>query len=117
MKKILCFTLFILTVSMYAQNTSTNVTIGDVFVVGEDNDNYDYINFPRANFIIKKGGIVSYKNVVGEKVEVTSIKEKKDGKLVATIMLVSKKKFFNSHKYVTVDIDEAIDSQELIRKQ
>ncbi len=101
---------------MYAQNTDSNVKIGDVFFIGEvDHNTYEYINFPRPNFIIKRGGIANYKNVRGRKVEVTSIKEKKDGSLVATIQLTSKKAFFNSHKYVTVKIVEAIRAKELLR--
>lgn len=117
MKKTVLFTflMFLLSVSIYAQSNTSNVAIGDVFVIGEANDNYNHINFPKANFIIKKGGIVSYKNIVGEKVEVTSVKEDKDGQLVATIKLASKKKFFNSHKYVTVVVDKAIETKELVK--
>jgi len=40
--------------------------------------------------------------------------EKNNGKRVATIKLVERGKFFNSHKYVTVAIDEAIKSKELL---
>lgn len=101
---------------IYSQSSNSIVKIGDVFVIGEVyNNNYKHINFPRANFIIKKGGIASYQNIKGEKVEVTKIKEKKDGSLVATIKLTSKKSFFNSHKYITVDINEAISTKELLR--
>lgn len=101
---------------VYSQSSNSNITIGDVFTIGEVyNNNYKYINFPRHNFIMKKGGIASYKNIKGEKVEVASIKEKKDGSLVATIKLTSKRSFFNSHKYVTVDINEAIRNKELLR--
>lgn len=101
---------------IYSQSSNSNITVGDVFTIGEVyNNNYKHINFPGLNFIIKKGGIARYKNIKGEKVEVTSIKEKKDGSLVATIRLTSKRSFFNSHKYVTVDINEAIGNKELLR--
>lgn len=103
-------------VSMYSQSSNSDVTVGDVFTIGEVyNDTYKHINFPRANFIIKKGGIAKYNNIKGERVIVTSLKEKKDGSLIATIKLTSRRSFFNSHKYVTVAIDEAIGSKELIR--
>jgi hypothetical protein len=78
-------------------------------------DNYKYISFPRANFIIKKGGLANYKNIKGKKVQIKSVKKKEDGSLIATIELISKKKFFNSHKYVKVDIYKAIDKKELLR--
>lgn len=102
--------------SIYSQNSSSNIQVGAVFTIGKAyNNNYKYINFPKANFIIKKGGIASYNNIKGEKVEVTSIEEKKDGSLIATIQLTSKKYFFNSHKYVTVVINEAIHNKELVK--
>ena len=99
----------------FAQNADAKVNVGDVFTIGEvENNSYEHINFPKANFIIKKGGVANYNAVVGKKVEVTSIKEKKDGSLVATIKLASDQAFFQSHKYVTVDIDKAISSKELM---
>ncbi|WP_452225033.1 dihydroorotase [Lacinutrix chionoecetis] len=99
----------------YSQSSSQKVNVGDVFVIGEaDNNNYNYIDFPRANFIIKKGGLPNYEALVGEKVEIVSLKEKVKGRIIATIKLTSKKKFFNSHKYISVDIDEAIQNKELL---
>lgn len=100
--------------ALTAQNSTSNVNVGDTFTIAEvDNDNYKYINFPKANIVIKKGGVVDYDKLIGEKVEITSIKEKKDGTKVATIKLVSGKRFFMSHKYVTIDIPEAISEGEL----
>jgi len=102
-------------VSLYAQDSKTNFNEGDVFQIGTvDDDNYEHINFPRANFIIKKGGIPNYKNIKGQKVVITSIKENSNGEQVATIKLVDSRNFFNSHTYVTVAIDEAIKTKELI---
>ena len=101
---------------IYSQSSNASVEIGDIFVIGEVyNNNYKHINFPRANFIIKKGGIANYNNVKDKKVEVTLIKEKNDGSLIATIKLASNKFFFNSHKYITVEISEAISQKELLR--
>lgn len=98
---------------LFAQ--STNVKVGDVFVIGEAyNNDYKYINFPRANLIVKKGGIASYKKIKGAKVTVTSVEENKDGSVIATIKLVSNQAFFNSHKYVTVHVDEAVREKELL---
>lgn len=106
----LVFGLF--TTVFFAQNS--DVKVGDVFVIEEvENNNYKHINFPKNNFIIKKGGIANYNKVKGQEVEITSIKEKKDGTLVATIKLTSDKAFFNSHKYLTVDIAKAIENKEL----
>ncbi|MCF7568926.1 dihydroorotase [Sabulilitoribacter arenilitoris] len=114
MKNNILFTLLLVffTSLTYSQNTDTKVNIGDLFIIGET-DNYKHINLPKRNFIIKQGGIANYESIKGKTVEVTSIKEK-NGNLIATIKLVSKKKFFNSHKYVTVNISKAIDNKELI---
>ncbi|APY00168.1 hypothetical protein CLV86_0405 [Lacinutrix venerupis] len=113
---LLAFLFSFLTNLMFSQTTKLNTEIGDVFVIGDvKNNNYKSIDFPRANFIIKKGGLVNYDDLKGEKVEITSIKEAKDGSVIATIMLASKKKFFNSHKYVKVNINEALNNKELLR--
>jgi len=107
---------FFMTGIMYSQSATSDVSAGDIFLIGKaDANNYKHINFPRPNFIIKKGGIANYKNIQGEKVVITSIKEKNNGKLVVTIKLLKPRKFFNSHKYVTADINKAIKSKELVR--
>ena len=106
---------FFVSFFMYSQSSVSDFNLGDVFLIGNANYNsYKHINFPRANFIIKKGGIVDYKNIKGEKVVITSLKENKNGKTIATIKLVEPRNFFNSHKYVTVNIAEAIKSKELL---
>ena len=118
MKKNIRFAIALLffTFTLYSQTKPIPIAVGDVFVVGAvENYNYTYINFPKPNIIIKKGGLVNFKNVVGKKVVVTSIKEKKNGTLVATIQLASKRLFFKSHKTVTVKINKALQHKELLR--
>jgi hypothetical protein len=102
--------------TLYAQSVDSEIRVGDVFTIGvADNNNYKHINFPRPNFIIKKGGIANYKNIIGKKIEIISIKEEKEGSKIATIRLTSKHSFFNSHKYLDVHIEEAIANKELIQ--
>ena len=106
---------FFVSVFMYAQTSTADVNKGAILKIGNANyNNYKHINFPRANFIIKKGGIANYKNIRGQKVVITAIEEKKNGKRVAIIKLIAPRKFFNSHKFVTVDIDAAIKNKELL---
>jgi hypothetical protein len=113
---ILSFVLAVFTsIFMYGQTSTSDFNKGDVFQIGTANfNNYKHINFPKANFIIKKGGIANYKNIKGQKVVITSVKEKDNGKKIATIKLADSRKFFNSHKYISVDIEEAIKNKELI---
>lgn len=116
MRKTVFFLAFMafFTLTISAQNSNSNVSVGDTFIIAEvDNDNYKHINFPKANIVNKRGGVVNYDLLVGKKVEITQIKEKKDGTKVATIKLTSGKRFFKSHKFITVDISEAILSGEL----
>lgn len=113
---ILSFVLaFFASVIMYAQNSTADYNKGDVFQIGSAHyGNYRHINFPRANFIIKKGGIPNYNTVKGQKVVIISIDEQRNGKRVATIKRVDSRKFFNSHKFVTVNMDKAIKHKELL---
>lgn len=106
---------FLISISIYSQSSTSDFKTGDVFLIGNAKYNkYKHINFPRANFIIKKGGIANYKNMKGKQVEITSIDENSNGELRATLKLVGLRKFFNSHTHVTVDISEAIKNKELM---
>ena len=100
---------------IYAQNSTADQNKGDIFQIGSAHyGNYRHINFPRANFIVKKGGIPNYNTVEGQKVVIISIDEQKNGKRVATIKRVDSKKVFNSYKFVIVNMDKAIKHKELL---
>tara|TARA_R110002167_G_scaffold134051_17_gene319443 strand:+ start:9356 stop:9787 length:432 start_codon:yes stop_codon:yes gene_type:complete len=93
----------------------TDVEVGDVFEIGRPETNtFKYIKFPSANFIIKRGGIANYKRAEGERVVVTSIKEKKDGTTQVKIKRTDGGRFFGSHTVVEADLDEALQSGELL---
>ncbi|WP_282049781.1 hypothetical protein [Maribacter aquivivus] len=95
-------------------NTSSNVNVGDVFEIGVPETNkYKHIDFPRENFIIKRGGIANYRRAHGEEVVVTAVKELKDGTTQIKIKRNDGGRFFNSHTVVTADYKEAINSGEL----
>lgn len=95
-------------------NISSSVNVGDVFEIGKPETNkFKHINFPRENFIIKRGGIANYRRAHGEEVVVTAVKEKKDGTTEIKIKRNDGGRFFNSHTVVTADFKEAINSGEL----
>ncbi|TDS17111.1 hypothetical protein DFQ03_1604 [Maribacter caenipelagi] len=95
-------------------NTPSNVNVGDVFEIGKPETNkFKHIDFPRENFIIKRGGIANYRRAHGEEVVVTAVKEKKDGTTEIKIKRNDGGRFFNSHTVVTADFKEAINSGEL----
>ena len=117
MRSFLSFIAFmaISTITVHAQESSANYQVGDVFVIGNlVNNDFNHIDLPKANFIYKKGGIPNYKNLSGQKVKIASLKQGKDGQWIARIQLVASKKFFNTHKELSVDLVEAVNDQELI---
>jgi hypothetical protein len=105
-------------VSVNAQNnshaTSQEVEVGDMLEIGRPLAPwYKHIDFPRPNFIIKRGGIANYKRVEGNKVIVTSIKEKKDGSVQIKIKRADGSRFFGSHTMVSADLKDALKTGEL----
>lgn len=116
-KYIFSFVLALCTLLVTAQTESStiNVRIGDTFEIGKvDGNSYEHINFPKDNFIIKRGGIASYKKIAGSKIMVESVDKKADGSTVITIKQTNGNRFFGSHNTVSVDFDGAIKSAELI---
>ncbi len=112
---VLAILFVVATTNINAQNVNPQeVKVGDVMEIGKpDAPKFKHIDFPRANFIIKKGGIANYNTVVGNKVVVTAIKEKKDGTVEVRIKKTDGKRFFNSHPVVKADLKNALESGEL----
>ncbi|MCK0192037.1 hypothetical protein [Arenibacter sp. F20364] len=119
MKQLLFVVLmWVATVSVNGQNDKDvilpEVKVGDVLEIGRPNAPvYKHIDFPKPNFIIKRGGIANYKRVEGNKVVVTLIKEKKDGTVQVKIKKVDGGKFFKSQTVVSADLKKALQSGEL----
>lgn len=106
---------------LHAQQTVNpipeEVQVGDVLEVGKPETNrYKYIDFPRENFIIKKGGVANYKRAEGKKVVVTSISEKKDGTKQIKIKREDGGRFFGSHTTIKADLKDALNSGELLAR-
>lgn len=115
--RILLFTFLmaVASVNIHAQNvTPQDIKVGDVLEIGKpDMPQFKHIDFPRANFIIKKGGIADFKKVVGNKVVVTEIQETKDGVVEVKLKKTDGKRFFNSHSVVKANLINALESGEL----
>ena len=119
MKNILLTVLFIVgTISISAQGDRTEVLTevkaGDILQIGRpDAPGFKHIAFPRANIIIKSGGIANYKKMEGVQVVVTAVKEKKDGSKQIMIKRTDGEPFFGIHTVVSADADDAFKSGEL----
>ncbi len=102
--------------AMHSQAPSTleEPIVGSVFEIGEASAaQFEHIQFPRANFIIKRGGVPNYKAMKTVKVVVTSVKERKNGSTRVYIKHADGKRFFGSHLYVPTDFNAALESGEL----
>ena len=110
----LLFSFSVLSAQDTVNQIATDVHVGDVYEIGEPATiTFKHIDFPRANFIIKRGGIANYKSVVGNKVVIASVKEKRDGTSQVKIKRKDGGRFFGSHTVVAVDFAEAVKAGEL----
>lgn len=99
-----------LSYSVSAQTVTPHVKVGDVLTINKtSNLPFQYILFPKGNFIIKRGGIANYKGLHGQKVKVVAIDENNQAKLVS----MNGKRFFNIYNYVKADLTNALVKQEL----
>lgn len=95
-------------------NNPQEVQINDVLVIQEPSGaDFNHIHFPRKNFIIKRGGIASMKQVAGKKVVVESISYDKEGNTVVTLSRLDGLKFFRAFPTVTATLESALVSGEL----
>ncbi len=93
-----------------------NVEIGDVLKIGKaSNYQYTHIDFPKSNFIIKKGGIANYSELAGSLVEVTKIKTNNKGETSIILKRKDGGKFFGSFSEIKANYKKAIASAELVK--
>jgi hypothetical protein len=117
MKISLLFTIYILfVISVFGQNSGYDVQVGEVFVIGKSvTPEYKYLNFPRANFIMKRGAIADFRNLKGRKVVVHEIVYPTENEPEVVLKLQDGRKFFRFYPTVTANFEKALDSGELRR--
>ncbi|WP_109299437.1 hypothetical protein [Aquimarina sp. AU474] len=108
---------FLSVLTTYGQETSTSVPntihVGDVLTLGNPSAQiFEYVHFPKTNFIIKKGGVPNYKNLQGKKVIVTKVEEINNGKVI-TLKRKDGLKFFNSIPKVRANLEQALAAGEV----
>tara|TARA_R110002072_G_scaffold39919_1_gene113889 strand:- start:574 stop:936 length:363 start_codon:yes stop_codon:yes gene_type:complete len=95
-------------------NKSITVEKGDIIEIGHPSTSkYKHIKFPRANFIIKRGGIANYKAALGEEVVVTNVKTTKGGSTKVDVKRKDGRRFFNTVSTVTINFEEALEANEI----
>lgn len=115
MKK-LCFLLLFATSFTFANNSNpqNNPKVGDVLVINAPtNQTYKHVDFPRLNIIVKRGGLSTYKGVIGKHVVIKDVIEKNDGSTQVVLESKNKDKFFRFLKTVKADYHKSIDAGEI----
>ncbi|MEW7292387.1 hypothetical protein [Aquimarina sp. 2304DJ70-9] len=113
MKKLVFITLLSF-FSAQGQEKTINVEVGDVLTLGTPSAKYyQHIFFPKANFIIKKGGIPNYKALIGNRVIVTEVNKKNEHTKIS-FKQESGGKFFNSLAIVRANFEKAVQENEIL---
>jgi hypothetical protein len=119
MKTVLTALYFFCGVTLLQASPTTEIDdleVGTVLMIGRPSSNlYEHIEVPRMNFIIKKGGIPNYKTLFESKVIITKMKEMPDGSKEVYLKRQNGKRFFNSHSYIKAKLNQALESEELVR--
>lgn len=112
---VVCFTF---TTAVTAQEKYDDlVKVGDQLIIGNPSKaDYQFLDVPRKNFVIKKGGIFSLGSLLNNKVTVTKMSFDKKGDAIVVLKKSNGTKFFNSHRTLKADLNGAIANGELLIK-
>lgn len=115
MKKVAFFLAsMLMTVTMAAQDNQNRIMEGAEFTLGKVNAaGYSHIDFPKKNFIIKRGAIANFNVLVGKKVVVTEVRSM-NGKTQLVLKPKDGSKFFRFWPTVTADYEKALEKGELL---
>lgn len=94
------------------EDFSDSVAIGDELIISNPSSNdYKFIDVPRKNFIIKRGGIANISSLDNVVVRVTQITEGESPTI--TFEKANGRKFFRVYRTLKADLNGAINSGEL----
>ncbi len=114
MKKLffLALALFFLNGLTAQENFKDSINVGDKLIISKPSSNdYRFIDVPRKNFIIKRGGIANMASLENNIVRVTKITNSKNPTI--TIEKVNGRKFFRVYRTLKVNLNGAINNGEL----
>lgn len=120
MHKVFLFVMvFIAIPILSAQAPSTALDEGDLVTLDIPlGSEYQHLDFPRKNIIIKRGAIPNFNNLIGEKLVVARILTDKYGRTRALLKRKDGLNFFRFYPSVTADLEKALADGEIkaIRK-
>jgi hypothetical protein len=101
----------------WAPARPSSVSEGEAFVlILLENGHFDRVEFPRKNFIIKRGGIADMKTVDGNAEVVRSV-ENENGQVYWVLARKDGRKFFRHLPVVRAKWPEALDDGELRQRR
>ncbi|MDT0676583.1 hypothetical protein [Autumnicola musiva] len=114
MKQLLLLAILIISFSSFQAQEKETIEVGTIVNLEKPSGpDFNYIHFPKPNFIIKQGGIVNYNREFNQPVEIIAIKTKKDGTRQVRLKRTDGRKFFQSHRSIVANIDKAIKAGEI----
>ena len=90
----------------------TEIEEGSILTLHMSNGAFHHINFPKANFIIKRGAIANFRALEGKQVIVEE-KITKNNKTIVSLRRKDGKNFFRFYPKVTANLDNALSFGEL----
>ncbi len=115
MKKLIFIPIMILMVLPLQAQNEPQVEVGDILTISqpEEGNNFKHLNLPKANFIIKKGGIANYKSIINNRVEVVDIKTDANGDQKVILKREDGRKFFRSFPTISANLEDSMEAGEL----
>ncbi len=115
-KTIFLFLILALPLNVIGQEEYQEIKVGETLTI-QNPENYDYshINFPKANFIIKKQGVANYKKLKGTEVVISEIISQNENENKVILKRKDGQKFFGSFASVSAHVDKAMAAGELTR--
>lgn len=97
------------------QNNVSSLDKGSILVLGTPSAGMEFkhIHFPKRNFIIKRGGIVDYKELIGKKVQVSHVESSQNGETEIVLKPLDGQRFFRVLPKVKADYEKALGRGEL----
>ena len=116
MNKICFLLLFACGVSFANNNMSQNQNnpkVGDVLIINPAGNDYNYIAFPKLNFIAKRGKVANYNSVHGNYVVVKEVINEPNGNTYVILEKKDNTKFFGFVKEVKANYEKSLNAGEI----
>lgn len=113
MKNLLLITLFFGCFNLSFSQTEPKV--GDQLIIKAPSaQEYNHIDFPKLNILVKRGSLANYKSVYNDTVVVDAVMTNDDGSVSVILKKKNSGKFFGFLPKVKADYAKAIEAKEMV---